>query len=352
MKKFILAFLPLLLLVSCVAPTMVGPRADRGVVNQEMQRQYELAVQNILDSKERLYNIGYPILQANADLCEARGFRGKSDGMLIYTPRMFPAQLQPAAKQVLGVNDGEFIITHIFKGYNADEAGIKQGDILRGINGYFFARGNEQAAIKKLDDEYNKSRAVTLHIERSGQQMAVNLPLQPLCDFGVSIEQQDAINAYADSKRIVFTKGMMRFANDQELAIVFGHELAHNLNEHVQAKRANQTVGTLADLLFAVGGVNTKGAFTEAGASAYAQDFEREADYVGLYLTARGGYDIGNAANFWRRMAVEYPSSIKGSYTSSHPAPAERYVNIDAIIREIEQKKVARQPLLPDRALN
>ena len=204
--------------------------------------------------------------------------------------------------------------------------------------------------MQKLDQEYQGNRSVTMHLERNGRAIDKTLALEPVCDFSVAIENKDAINAFADGKRIVFTKGMMRFANDQELAIVFGHELAHNLNKHVDAKVQNATVGTLADILFAVGGVNTRGAFGAAGAGAYSQDFEREADYVGLYLTARAGHDIAGAGNFWRRMAVEYPSNIKGSYSASHPSPAERFANIEEITSEINRKKSARQPLTPENA--
>ena len=58
---------------------------------------------------------------------------------------------------------------------------------------------------------------------------------------------------------------------------------------------AGAGVGLVFDILAAVAGVNTGGDFmrigAEAGAGAFSQDFEAEADYVGVYLMARGGYD-------------------------------------------------------------
>ena len=135
MKKILLSFLSVLLVSSCVTPTMVRPRASQQVVSQERQRQYEMAVQNMIEQKERLYKIGYPILQSNADLCERRGFRGKSDGILLYTPRFFEPQMQSAAREVLNISDGEFIVTHVFKNSNAEEVGIQFGVKLLGVNG-------------------------------------------------------------------------------------------------------------------------------------------------------------------------------------------------------------------------
>ena len=89
-------------------------------------------------------------------------------------------------------------------------------------------------------------------------------------------------------------------------------------------------------ILAAVAGVNTGGDFmrigAEAGAGAFSQDFEAEADYVGVYLMARGGYDIGLAPNFWRRMAVIHPASIKTNHSSTHPSAPERFVALESAV--------------------
>ena len=48
---------------------------------------------------------------------------------------------------------------------------------------------------------------------------------------------------------------------------------------------------------------NTKGAFTKTAAkraqNAYSPEFEAEADYVGLYILARAGYNIDRAPDAW-----------------------------------------------------
>jgi len=54
-----------------------------------------------------------------------------------------------------------------------------------------------------------------------------------------------------------------------------------------------------------------------------AEDFEREADYVGLYIMALDGWPIDSAPDLWRRMAAQSPGSIK--FASSHPTTAERF---------------------------
>ena len=146
--------------------------------------------------------------------------------------------------------------------------------------------------------------------------------------------QDSRINAFADGEAVYMMAGMMRFAeNDQELALILGHELAHNVEAHISAKKVNATIGLVFDLLAAGAGVNTRGAFSQAGANSYSQDFESEADYVGLYYLARAGIEVDGAAYFWRRMAAEHkpdPVSYKGrcSFVSMKHMPRRQPVNI------------------------
>ena len=54
------------------------------------------------------------------------------------------------------------------------------------------------------------------------------------------------------------------------------------------------------------------------------------------------------AANFWRRMAAEHPSSIKQNINSSHPATAERFLALEKATSEIAEKQKNSQPLTPE----
>ncbi len=95
-------------------------------------------------------------------------------------------------------------------------------------------------------------------------------------------------------------------------------------------------------------GVNTQGVFSEVGARAYSQDFEAEADYVGLYIAELAGYNIDEAPYFWRKMGVKHPASINQNHAASHPSTPERFVAIEDTIKEINQKKIAGLQLMPN----
>lgn len=169
------------------------------------------------------------------------------------------------------------------------------------------------------------------------------------CNFPVLLVEDQDINAFADGEKVYIPVGMIRFVeNDDELALVVGHELAHNILTHTNKKFGNAVLGTLVDVLvLATTGVDTGGAFGDVGARAYSQGFESEADYLGLYITARAGYDIDRATMLWRRMAIEHPSAIIKTYNGTHPSTPERFTSLSAAADEIKSKQTSGLALLP-----
>ncbi len=152
-----------------------------------------------------------------------------------------------------------------------------------------------------------------------------------------------------DGNGIYVTTGMLRFArSDDELALVIGHELAHNTRGHIAAKMGNMLLGSLLGAGLSVAtGVNVTDIGTRAGADAFSQEFEAEADYVGVYHAARAGYDIASAASFWRKLGAEHPQAIN-LQGSTHPSTARRYLAVEKAVEEFQRKKAAGLPLVPE----
>jgi predicted Zn-dependent protease len=177
------------------------------------------------------------------------------------------------------------------------------------------------------------------------------------CDYPVELGTSSEVNAYADGQRIVIELGMMRVAQrDEELALVIAHELAHNAMGHSDAAATNAVLGGALGLLADIAlGVATNGVYVgtgyteigaEVGAEIHSVEFEQEADYVGMYILKRAGFPIGDAPDFWRRMAMESPDTIK--LRTTHPTSPERFVALKAAIAEIEEKVAGNRPLLPE----
>lgn len=138
------------------------------------------------------------------------------------------------------------------------------------------------------------------------------------CNYEVAIIKRVGMNAFADRERISITSDMVRFAKkDAELAFVIGHEVAHNLLGH-QAPRDE----------------------------ADRHQLEIEADYVGLYLVARAGYNLDEAAGLLDRMASAF--SDLSRTTPTHPTFGGRYLATTSTLAEIRRKQQAGLPLIPD----
>ncbi len=93
--------------------------------------------------------------------------------------------------------------------------------------------------------------------------------------------------------------------------------------------------------------MNTQGAFGDIASQSYSQEFEAEADYVGVYALALGGVDTRGVANLWRRMGAEM-GGIKTQYGASHPGSTDRFVAIESTTTEVNDKIINMQPLTPN----
>lgn len=184
---------------------------------------------------------------------------------------------------------------------------------------------------------------------------ALHIQKERECYYHFKMSRSEDIGAYADGDNVTIQSGMMHFIeNDNELAVVMAHEIAHNMMGHIEAGKMNTMAGVLlglaVDAIASSQGVNTGGEFAETGADighlSYSQSFEAEADYVGLYIMARSGYDVRKAPDFWRRMAAINPDGIYNGVT--HPTSAERFIGLQKTVNEIRYKRKHRIALLPD----
>lgn len=153
----------------------------------------------------------------------------------------------------------------------------------------------------------------------------------------------DTVNAYAAMDGTLgFYGGFVRSTgNDDELAAVMAHEIAHVLYGHNQATAANTNLGALAGLaaglaIMAGTGVYNQGmqdmtqsfgrAGAEAGRVAYSPAMELEADHFAVFVLEEAGYDPAKGGMTFLRMARTLQSDRSAgrksfvSYFNTHPA--------------------------------
>lgn len=346
--KRVIPLLIVTLLAAC-APTTQRPGVDSAAVEAERLEQQKLAVRQGLAQYDQLQRVSFRLSSAGAPLCgdEVR----PRLGFWVLSMEGYKEDMRAAARSVLGAYPDTALIIRPSPDSPAARAGLKDTDTLISVNGAKVGRGDFQDALVKA----SAAGPVTLTVSASGIERQVTVTPVNSCKYPADITKDAVINAYADGDAIHVTKGMMDFIkSDEELALVIGHEMAHDFRGHIAAKRGNaiagQVLGTILDVLAAAGGVSTGGAFGNnmgmMAAGAFSQDFENEADYAGLYVMARAGYPIDGAPDFWRRMAIANPDAI--TMARSHPTTPERFVALKADIDEIKAKIAKGEPLVPN----
>ena len=341
--RFIKLLLIFALISSCAGPSTQRISIDNEALDAETRLQKKLSLQKVKARYERLQKVGYPILKNSSELCENTI---NSLGVM-FNAYVTSDKYSDIEKEVYEIDD-RLLLTYVIPSSSAFKSGLRSNDEIVSIND-IKATIDKEKFHKELEKLRAKSDSLKVIYKRQGEERVATFDPDLICNYPILLVQNDSVNAFANGSQIGITTGMIRFAQkDEQLGLVIAHELGHNIMDHISKLRTNSLLGTIVDLAAAYYGVNTQGVFGQAGARMYSQEFEAEADYVGIYYMERAGYSIDNVADFWRDMAVEHPGSINQSHASTHPATPERFLEINAAIEEIKEKKRLNQQLIPN----
>jgi hypothetical protein len=337
---------PFIMLMIAVGFSGCGPSLKQTTLSsqqvyEETERQRKIAFETAVKREIRLQEVSARVLAAATKMGCSETV--PSGGFGLFRRESVKREYQDAGTHFFG---GENVVKYLVPGMPAAQAGLLRGDMIKAVNG--IPAGALDA--DRFGEEMKKA-TIVLAVERDGTTRDITVPTVPVCRYATVMVDDGSLNAYADGSRVVVTSGMIRSTErDDELAMMVAHEVGHNVLGHMGKKRVGAAVGTFFDLLIAgTLGVGTGGVFGQAGAAAYSKTYEAEADYAAVYLVASSGYDITNAAHIWRKLAAESPSQIEKRYLASHPSSPERFVAIDNIVKEVQEKERLGQPLLPDK---
>jgi predicted Zn-dependent protease len=161
-------------------------------------------------------------------------------------------------------------------------------------------------------------------IEREAKQRDLTVPVTRACAFQIEIGNADNVNSYADGSRVLVTRGMFEFAqNDAELAVILAKGMAHNILNHATLTRSTGTISSVIDNLARVR-PDTSMLIGSAGIKAMPAEMDMAAEKLSLQLLTRAGYSTDAAAPFWRRLASTYPATVLNGYVANHPATGKR----------------------------
>ena len=132
--------------------------------------------------------------------------------------------------------------------------------------------------------------------------------------------------------------------NDDEVAMIRGHEMAHALREHSRERLAkSRATGmglSVASQLLGLGQMGDVAANlgTQLLTLKYGRDDETEADLVGLEIAARGGFKPEASVQLWKKMlAATGGGKGQPSFLSTHPSGNNRIQELEANLPKVAQ---------------
>jgi Zn-dependent protease with chaperone function len=203
---------------------------------------------------------------------------------------------------------------------------------------------------------------VELLVDREGQKFTFTLYPQRLpAEYAILVKTQDRkINAYAAPGKIILTQRLVNFClNDDELALIVGHEMAHQVLGHLVRGAAHRELGQLLGEVITAASTlslaqvldwkhfqvdpDVRQVTPNAVASVFSRDEEREADIYGAWYAFQAGYDLDRGAAVWERVAGvdEKDPFLTTYFLASHPAPMERLARLKLVAQYFKAGRAA-----------
>jgi len=200
------------------------------------------------------------------------------------------------------------------------------------------------------------------YINEMGQKVVSALPPQPF-EYHFYVIKNDDYNAFATPAGHVFVNSGLLEAmeNEEELAGILSHEIAHVVCRHISQKieRAQKIgiatlAGIAAGILLGVGGSAAAANAVTIGSAAagqslelsYSRDDEFQADQIGLICLTEAGYNGKGLLSMLQKLRSKRwfgPDQIP-TYLSTHPGTEERMSNIDTWLEQNKKTKAYIDP--------
>jgi hypothetical protein len=260
-------------------------------------------------------------------------------------------------------------------GYEVKVRGIRLADgavLAREIeakrNGSAFYEGSLRASADSMEEEFRRHGRVAEH-DAYGRELwdygklleggpeverarAITARLAPPYmsseDFRVYVVDNDEWNAMAAPNGSIYVwRGLLRDLDDDEVAIVLGHELVHATHEHSRrsykkamlvnfiglgASTAAEAIDRDGARLAAQIGIY---ATTLAWMNGYSRSEEDQADRVGLRYAFEAGFDASKGPALWKRFAAKYRGLPKAVnfFLGGHSVAGDRAKQLEEEIR-------------------
>jgi len=194
---------------------------------------------------------------------------------------------------------------------------------------------------------------VVSYVNRIGERIVGTLDNRQF-DYRFFVVRDGSINAFAVPGGYIYVCGGLLAAasNDDEVAGVLGHEVAHVHAHHLMRQQEKTQLLSYAALLGMIASIVNPAigagaiAANQAAQLHYSREFEQEADYLGARFMKDGGYDPRGMLDFFKKLMIqqEAAASVIPPYLMSHPLSKVRLTNLEAVLKQRQWDRGARHP--------
>jgi len=194
----------------------------------------------------------------------------------------------------------------------------------------------------------SSDKKTNTYVQCVSQAITDTLGKQPdFAQWEVVVFDSEQVNAFAlpGGKIGVYTGLLAVATNQDQLATVIGHEIAH-----VQANHSNERLSTsqLTGVGTEIGKVFSNGSeYQEIGMAAlglglqygvtmpYGRAQESESDILGLQLMNKAGFDPTQSVQLWKNMATASGGNEPQEFLSTHPSHSTRIANLQQALKKL-----------------
>lgn len=214
------------------------------------------------------------------------------------------------------------------------------------------ALGASEAKKVVQTSKISTDKVLQERVKRIGQRIAA---VSGRSDFAweFNVIEDATPNAFClPGGKVFFYTGILKITeNDDQIATVMGHEIAHALARHGAERMSMQTASNIGAQVLATAlniPAQYQGLYSQAyGITSqvglilpYSRKFEHEADQIGIYLMWKAGYNPSQALRFWENMARLSKNSQKPpAFLSTHPADEARIAEIREYIAQLPAQR-------------
>jgi beta-barrel assembly-enhancing protease len=269
---------------------------------------------------QRIASIAYRLMSANAALCSKTV---PLAGFAIHDLNQYAPNVRAEAARAFGLSSGPGVLA-VASSSPAARAGLQPNDIITSVGGVTLASGQKKRrasfdTVQSAESIINRALAnPPVTIGRAGKPVVSFRP-DIGCASQVQVMPGRKLNASADGETIQLTTALIAFAgNDDAVATVIAHELAHNVLEHRKVIKSKALT---------------------------VRETETEADYWGMYFLIRAGFDGNRAIDFWDRFEAKTNKGWLADGT--HPGKKERLAFVRQVLADIREEQKSGKSLIP-----